>query len=64
MELEGVYQSPTLGAHTYAHAHAHGLILGGHGCAIIGNITILLKHGRNLNNMGGHRSLLMGVIWV
>ena len=32
------WQSPTLGAH--AHAHPCPWVLGGHGCDIIGNVTI------------------------
>jgi hypothetical protein len=29
------YQSPTLGAHTHAHAHLCPWVLGGHGCDVI-----------------------------
>ena len=35
VELVAGYQSPTLGAHTHAHAHPCPWVLGGHGCDVI-----------------------------
>ena len=70
------HQSPTLGAHTHAHGFWMGkgailLIMGGHGCDfignIIGNVTIFEYMGAlwiAWVGMGGHRSLLMGVVWA
>ena len=47
------YHSPTLGAHTHAHAHPCPWVLGGHGCDIVGNII-------------GNVTIFeyMGVIWI
>ena len=63
-----------------AHAHAHPCpwVLGGHKCDIIGNVTFSkymgaiciawVGHGWThvmlWVGMGGHRSLLMDVVWV
>ena len=65
-------QSPTLGAHTHAHGFWVGmgaklLFMDEHGCDIIGNVIIFEYIGAiwiAWVGMGGHMSLLMGVVWV